>query len=110
MKLLFDEHLSHKLIHRLEDLFPDSAHVKELELMTTPDIKIWQFAKEHQFTIVTKDSDFIDLSDLHGYPPFIIWIRTGNVRVTEIESLLRKHALSILNIFSKNEAGILQLQ
>jgi predicted nuclease of predicted toxin-antitoxin system len=29
MKLLFDENLSPKLVQLLEDLFPDSLHVRE---------------------------------------------------------------------------------
>lgn len=32
MKLLFDENLSHKLVRTLEDLFPDSEHVRDLGL------------------------------------------------------------------------------
>ncbi|WP_169337968.1 DUF5615 family PIN-like protein [Proteiniphilum acetatigenes] len=28
------------------------------------DVEIWQFAKEKDFTIVTFDSDFFDLSEL----------------------------------------------
>lgn len=32
MKLLFDHNLSHKLIGRLADLFPDSEHVRNVNL------------------------------------------------------------------------------
>ncbi|WP_338022999.1 DUF5615 family PIN-like protein [Argonema galeatum] len=30
MKLLLDENLSDRIIHRIIDLYPDSAHVKHL--------------------------------------------------------------------------------
>ena len=42
MKLLFDEHLSHKLVLKLSDIFPNSKHVKGLELQSEDDLKIWE--------------------------------------------------------------------
>ena len=37
MKLLFDENLSPKLPNRLNDLFPDSLHVREVDMEATND-------------------------------------------------------------------------
>jgi predicted nuclease of predicted toxin-antitoxin system len=62
MKLLFDENLSYKLCHRLEDIYPGSQHVENLGFEQVDDIKIWSFAKHENFIIVTKDSDFNDIS------------------------------------------------
>ncbi len=45
VKLLFDENLSRKLVQRLADLYPGSAHVVGLDLMTSPDREIWKFTK-----------------------------------------------------------------
>ncbi len=110
MKLLFDEHLSFKLVKLLSDLFPGSKHVSDVGLITADDQSIWNFSKHNDFIIVTKDSDFIDISDLFGHPPFVIWIRSGNTRVADIESLIRKFAVRIFNIIKSNEAGVLQLK
>jgi predicted nuclease of predicted toxin-antitoxin system len=110
MKLLFDEHLSYKLVYRLEDVFPNSKHVNDIGLNKSDDFVIWNYARNHNFIIVTKDADFIDLADLYGAPPFLIWIRSGNVKAIDIENLIRKHTIRIISIFEKSEAGILQLK
>ena len=89
MKLLFDENLSPKLVRRLADLFPDSAHVHDCGLGASDDRDIWQLAIEQDFTIVSKDLDFYDRSILHGSPPKLLWLRTGNCSTAHIEQLLR---------------------
>jgi predicted nuclease of predicted toxin-antitoxin system len=45
MKLLFDENLSHKLVRLLEDLFPDSVHVRDVGLKSADDPLVWEYAK-----------------------------------------------------------------
>ena len=37
MKLLFDQNLSHRLSKLLEDIFPDSQHVRDRGLKETSD-------------------------------------------------------------------------
>ena len=39
---------------------------------------MWQYAREHGFTIVTKDSDFRQQSFLYRHPPKVVRIRRGN--------------------------------
>ena len=36
------------------------------------------YARQHDWVIVTRDSDFIDLSTLYGQPPKVILLKTGN--------------------------------
>jgi predicted nuclease of predicted toxin-antitoxin system len=60
MKLLLDENLSDRIIHRIIDLYPDSPRVKSLALTNTDDGIIWEYAKANDFVIVSKDSDFHD--------------------------------------------------
>ena len=60
MKLLFDANLSPKLVRRLGELFPGSAHVFDTGLArSTPDERIWEFAATERFTIIMADSDFL---------------------------------------------------
>lgn len=52
MKLLFDQNLSPRLVAKLADHYPDSAHVVTHALGRTLD------AREHGYTLATQDSDF----------------------------------------------------
>lgn len=66
MKLLFDQNLSHRLVGRLSDIYPESIHVREVGLHDADDLAIWQYAGAHGYAIVSKDSDFQQRSLLHG--------------------------------------------
>lgn len=80
MKLLFDQNLAPRLVDTLHSLFPGSYHVRELDLERAQDIEIWRYAEDNHFCIVSKDSDFQELSFLRGPPPKVIWIRRSAVR------------------------------
>jgi predicted nuclease of predicted toxin-antitoxin system len=103
MKLLFDNNLSHKLVSNLRDLFPGSVHVMNKKLDESNDQEVWEFAKANGYTIITKDSDFNDLSILKGAPPKVIWIRCGNCNVSRIEDTIRKN-FKILQSFIKDQS------
>jgi len=95
MKLLFDQNFSPRLPHLLADLYPDSAHVRNLGMRDATDTQIWDYAKANGFAIVSKDSDFQARSLLYGHPPKFIWLRVGNCPVKTIEDLMRKHSVAI---------------
>jgi predicted nuclease of predicted toxin-antitoxin system len=57
MKLLFDENLSPKLSTRLSDLFPGSLHVRDVGMKATIDPIVWNYAKDNDLMIVSKDAD-----------------------------------------------------
>lgn len=95
MKLLFDQNLSPRLPSFLADLYPDSAHVRDLGMRDATDTVIWEYAKANGFVIVSKDSDFQARSLLYGHPPKVIWLRVGNCPVSTIEDLLRNQSVAI---------------
>ena len=109
MKLLLDQNLSPRLVGSLSDVFPGSVHVRDLGLAREDDVAIWDYARDHEFTIVSKDSDFHQLSFLHGAPPKVIWIRRGNCSTTDIEGLLRSRRKEILNFGSEPDPAFLAL-
>lgn len=102
MKLLFDENLSDRLVLLLEDLFPDSQHVRACGLQTETDAVVWEYAKKNSFVIVTRDSDFQDRSVLLGAPPKVVWLRTRNCTTAEIASFLRG-ASQLISRFNANQ-------
>ncbi len=88
MKLLLDQNLSRKLVTMLADMYPGSTHVSALNLHQATDAIIWAFAKESNFTIVSKDSDFHQRSFLEGWPPKVVWLRLGNCSTQDIANCL----------------------
>jgi predicted nuclease of predicted toxin-antitoxin system len=109
VKLLFDENLSSRLPRVIADLYPDSTHVHECGLGSADDSAIWEYAKDHSFAIVSKDSDFQDRSVLHGHPPKFIWIRAENCSTNEIQSLLRAAAPMVKQFIEADDESYLVL-
>lgn len=109
MKLLFDQNLSHRLVDSLSDIFPESIHVQDVKLDRSTDSEVWDYAKENNYIIISKDSDFHQRSFLHGPPPKVIWINKGNCTTETILKLLRTQLESIES-FSKNKSSFLILE
>ena len=107
--LLFDQNLSPRLVERLADIYPDSVHVSALGLGDAMDMEIWQYARDHDYMIVTKDADFSELGVIKGFPPKVIWIRRGNCSTKDIEMILRESYSAISNLSEDGEIGILTL-
>lgn len=57
MKILFDQNISFRILSQLNS-FPDAQHVKNVGLTDEEDRSIWDYAIEHQYAIITFDSDF----------------------------------------------------
>jgi predicted nuclease of predicted toxin-antitoxin system len=109
VKLLFDQNLSPNLVSRLADVFPDSDHVSALGLDKASDDAVWNYARVHGFTLVSKDADFSDMNLLRGYPPKVLWLRVGNCTTGQVEALLRLHHQAVEQMESDPAVGILAL-
>ncbi|MCW7553238.1 DUF5615 family PIN-like protein [Endozoicomonas gorgoniicola] len=107
--LLLDENLSPRLVARLEEVFPGILHVLHAGLDNSPDIEIWHYAKENQLTIVSKDKDFIEFSQQHGFPPKLIRVSVGNVRIAQLEKLLLNQRAKILEFIKYSDSGYLTI-
>ena len=88
MKLLFDQNISFRILKIISEAFPEANQVKNLGLENKSDSEIWEFARTEEYTIVTFDSDFYDLSVIRGVPPKIIWLRIGNTSTSNIAKVL----------------------
>ena len=96
MKLLFDQNLSPRLLDSLADVYPGSSHVRLAGLRDANDDAVWTYAREHEFVIVSKDSDFHQRSFVFGFPPKVIWVRLGNCPTSEVQRLLLEQQHRIL--------------
>jgi predicted nuclease of predicted toxin-antitoxin system len=109
VRLLFDEQLSEELIQALQDLFPQSLHVRRLGQGGAADPVVWQLAAEHDCMLVTKDEDFHRLSVMRGAPPKVVWLRLGNCATADVARLLRERVDDIRRFEAQAEVTFLEL-
>ena len=61
MKLFFDENISFRLPNSLQDIYPQSTHVRNVDLLGAEDTRICKFAKEQAYLLVSKDASLFPL-------------------------------------------------
>ena len=105
MKLLLDENLSRKLVVRLAELYPGSAHVESFALLARSDRDIWQFAQREGFIIVTADADFYELATTLGPPPKVVWLRRWTHPTRDAEFVLRREAIRLTEFAADIDLG-----
>jgi predicted nuclease of predicted toxin-antitoxin system len=110
VKLLLDENLSGELVEALADLYPGSEQVLLLGLGGAGDGVVWEDAKLHGLTIVSKDSDFYERSMRIGAPPRVIWIRLGNCSTGDVARLLRSRCEAVRQFFEDDRESCLVLR
>jgi predicted nuclease of predicted toxin-antitoxin system len=110
VKLLLDENLSRRIVPFLQAVFPGSSQVVLEGLEQAEDGEVWQFARDNGFVIVTKDSDFHELSLLKGAPPKVVWLRAGNGSKAEIVRLLLENAGAINVLATDDEVGCIEIE
>ena len=54
------------------------------------DSEIWEYAKIHNLTIITKDADFSHRIIVSQPPPKIIHIRIGNMKLKDFQNFIDK--------------------
>jgi len=110
VKLLFDENLSPKLLDLLAAEFPGSAHIEHLRMRGATDAAIWAYARVHDYTIVSKDSDFRQYAFLYGPPPKVVWLSVENGGTTAIVHLLKARIAMLLAFDRDPEQSLLVLE
>ena len=109
MKLLLDENISFRILKYIDFHFPGSAHVTNIKKGKLTDREIWNYAKLHNYVIVTYDEDFYEWQQLRDFPPFIIWLRFGNATTRYIADKLNRHKNDILKMVSDESKGVLEI-
>ena len=111
MKLLLDANISWRLVPILKELFGECVHADDIPELEFPakDTKIWQYAKDNEYAVITQDNDFNDLLSIKGFPPKIIWIKTGNCSRKLLVDILIRSKQSIYNFLESEEYGLLEI-
>lgn len=102
MKFLIDNNLSFKLAPPLSVFFEGTGHVRDTVGILADDITIWNLAKQDGFTILTKDNDFDERSQIEGCPPKIIHLVCGNKTTSEILQLLLVNKTELIEFGKSN--------
>ena len=110
MKLLLDENLSRRIVPFLQATYPGSSQIVLETLEQADDVEIWEYAKKNDFVIVTKDSDFHELSLLRGPPPKVIWLRIGNTSKASVIRLLTENSREIKEIVEDGTVNCLEIE
>jgi len=108
-KLLFDQNISYRIVRKLKREFNNCKHISNCGLNDKEDPDIWEYAKKNSFTIVTYDSDFYEISLINGYPPKIIWIRSGNLPTNILAKLILENRKLIDSFINDSLAALLEL-
>lgn len=109
MKLLLDQNLSHRMLERFEPDYPGSSHVRHHSLERSMDTEIWDFARIHDFVIVTRDVDFYDQSLVLGAPPKVLWLNCGNSSTAFVVELILRSSQAIQEFGADPEVSCLEL-
>jgi predicted nuclease of predicted toxin-antitoxin system len=100
MKFLVDTQLPRRLVARLQDAGHEAIHTLDLPLGNhTPDSIINELSVHEGYVVITKDVDFVNSFHLHRRPHKLLLISTGNIRNSELESLLLSNLESIAGSF-----------
>lgn len=110
MKLLLDANISWRLVKPLQKHFESCIHVDSIGLAIPPkDFEIWSYALSNDLIIVTNDEDFLNFANIHGFPPKVVLLRTGNQSNRYVESLLMRHITDIDALHKATDYGVMEL-
>lgn len=94
IKVLIDENLPALLVSTFE---AGSIHATQLGARMA-DIGLWNYAREYGLVILTQDADYFDLLTLHGSPPKVVWVRTGNLRLAQLQQMINSQWPSVVQL------------
>ena len=97
--LLIDENLPASLARGLP---VNCSHATDIAQQPS-DNELWIHARQRDWTILTRDTDFFDRIMLEGPPPKVVWVRLGNIRKTELESLLIRLWPAITTLLTESD-------
>lgn len=94
----------------VQDAYPGSIHVRDVGLGSAIDEQVWSYAVEHEFVIISKDSDFHQRSLIYGIPPKIVWVRRGNCSTLEIIAIMKQAHAAIETFMLDSNASFLVVE
>ena len=103
MKFIVDAQLPRRLARELVAAGHDARHTLDLPLGNrTPDADIATLATGENRVVITKDRDFVTTFLLHGTPPQLLLITTGNLSNDALARLLAANLATLVTAFASH--------
>jgi predicted nuclease of predicted toxin-antitoxin system len=102
IRFLVDAQLPPALARYLTDAGYQAEHVYDIGMAEASDRVIWSYATQNNATIITKDEDFVTLSNISSHAPPVVWVRVGNIGK---QALLRWMVPMLTRIVSEIKSG-----
>jgi predicted nuclease of predicted toxin-antitoxin system len=99
---IVDEMLPQHLAYVIRDLGYEATHVELEGLKHAKDVKIWQWAADHNAIVISKDVHLRNMLVV-GIQPRLIWIRWGNTRKRILAERFEKLWPEIVGSFNDGE-------
>jgi predicted nuclease of predicted toxin-antitoxin system len=104
MKFIVDAQLPRRLAQQLAASGHEVTHTLDLPLRNrTPDEDVLALAIREGRVVVTKDSDFVTSFLLHGTPPKLLLISTGNISNDALSRLMATNLAALEITFAKHD-------
>lgn len=83
----------------------------QLGFATTEDAVIFNLARKSSYTIVitTKDIDFVNLVEVKGEPPKILYVNTGNITKNQLILLFEKSFETVVKLFEEEKKSLIEI-
>lgn len=109
MRLLFDQNISFRVVKQPKPVLPEVIGVGEVGLLNADDYQIWEYARQYDYTVVTFDRDIPAIESVRGFPPKIIWLRTGNLVNSAVVALFMNRLDEFARFIANQRKGCLMV-
>jgi predicted nuclease of predicted toxin-antitoxin system len=104
MTFIVDAQLPRRPARELAAAGNDAAHTLDLAKKNrTPDGEITAIAKFENRVVVTKDEDFVTSYLLHGAPPKLLLVSTGNISNDALSHLVAANLTAVVVALSQHD-------
>jgi predicted nuclease of predicted toxin-antitoxin system len=83
------------------------VHASDLGFESLDDISIWNYCREENLCILTKDQDFEDLSNYKGHPPKVVKLTCGNIKTSDLKIIILKYKQNIEDFWNDPNSSLL---
>lgn len=82
----------------------EAIHVFDLGFARAEDRDLFEQARSAGATVLTKDHDFVQLYELRGAPPKVVWLTCGNVSNRQLREILQSRWLRAVDLLERGES------